>query len=261
MKIAKIIGFLLTAIVITVVAVGIYVWSSLDALVEEAIETHGSELTQTKVDVAGVKIELTSGKGSIQGLTVASPVGFGREQLFTLDNISIAVDPETVTKDVVIIDEIRIQSPQVFYEINDKGVSNADELKKNVQQSSSGKSKPAKPAKPASKPVKFIIRKFIIEKGEVDARIAALNDKDISANLPRIELKNLGKKQGGATPEQLAKMITDALQKQLKSAVVEMGANQYLAGAKKEAEKKLKEKISEELDDKLGDALKGLFSK
>ena len=94
MKIAKIIGFVFTILVITVIAVGVYIWSSLDTIVEEAIETQGSKVTQTKVDVASVKLELTSGKGSIQGVTVASPAGFGREQLFTLDNISIAVDPK-----------------------------------------------------------------------------------------------------------------------------------------------------------------------
>lgn len=260
MKTSKVLGIGATAVVVAIVAGGIYLWSSLDSLVEAAIEKYGSQVTQTRVAVAGVKLALTSGEGTIQGIQVDSPAGFSRKQLFTLGKISIAVDPKTVTKDVVVIDKIVIQSPQIFYEINDKGVSNVDVLKKNVQQATAGSGK-AKEKTSGSKPVKLIIRKLIIDKGEVDARIAALDNKDLSANLPRIELTDIGKKSGGATPAEVAEIVANALIKKIGPAVAELGAQQYLGKTADEAKAQLKEKAGKAIEDKVGDKLKGLFGK
>jgi hypothetical protein len=260
MKTSSLLGIGVAAVLLAIIAVGIYLWSSLDNIVEAAIEKYGSQVTQTRVEVAGVKLALTSGQGTIQGIQVDSPPGFSRKQLFTLGKVSITVDPKTVTKDVVVIEKIDIQAPQIFYEINDKGVSNVDVLKKNVQQATAGSGK-ARVKESDSQQVKFIIRKLVIDQGEVDARIAALDNKDLSANLPRIELTDIGKKSGGATPAEVAEMITSVLIKKIGPAVAELGAQQYLGKTADEARAQLKEKAGKEIEDKFGDQLKGLFGK
>jgi len=258
MKTAKVVGIGVAAVVVVAIAGGVYLWSSLDSLVEAAIEKYGSQATQTRVEVAGVKLALTSGEGSIRGIQIDSPAGFSRKQLFTLDNVTVAIDPKTVTDDVVVIDKILIQAPQVFYDINDKGESNLDVLKKNLQQASGGKSK-SKAEASDGKEVKLIIRKFIIEKGEIDARIAALGDKDLSANLPRIELTDIGKKSGGATPAEVAKKVANVLISKVGPAVANLGVQQYLGKSADEARAKLKEGATKAVEDKVGDKLKGLF--
>lgn len=256
MKTAKVVGIGVAAVVFVAIAGGIYLWSSLDSLVEAAIEKYGSQATQTRVDVAGVKLALTSGEGSIRGIQIDSPAGFSRKQLFTLGNVTVAIDPKTVTDDVVVIDKIIIEAPQVFYEINDKGESNVDVLKKNLQKATGSKDKAAAGD---GKEVKLIIRKLIIEKGEIDARIAALGDKDLSANLPRIELTDIGKKSGGATAAEVAKKVANVLVSKVGPAVAELGVQQYLGKSADEARARLEEGATKAVEDKVGDKLKGLF--
>lgn len=256
MKTAKVLGMGVATLAVVIIAAVVYLWSSLDSLVEAGIEKYGSQVTQTRVEVAGVKLALTSGEGSIQGITIDSPAGFSRKQLFTLGNVSVAIDPKTITEDVVVIDKILIQAPQIFYEINDKGTSNVDVLKNNVQQASSGK---AKASDSDARQVKLIIRKLIIEKGEIDARIAALGDKDLSANLPRIALTDIGKNSGGATPAEVAEKVAKVLIEKVGPAVAELGVQQYLGKTAEEAQAQLKERAEKAIGDKVGDKLKGLF--
>ena len=55
-------------ILIVAIAGGVYyVLSNLDNLIKEAIETYGSEATQTAVRVESVKLKLTEGSGGITG--------------------------------------------------------------------------------------------------------------------------------------------------------------------------------------------------
>lgn len=258
MKTTKVLGLGVVALLVIVLAAGIYLWSSLDALVEAAIEKYGSQVTQTRVEVAGVKLALASGTGSITGIQVDSPAGFSRKQLFTLGNVTIAVDPKTVTNDVVVIDKILIQAPQVFYEINDKGLSNVDVLKKNVQQAAAGSSKASSGE---TKQVKLIIRKLVIDKGEIDARISALGGKDLSANLPRIELTDIGKQSGGATPAEVAEKIANVLIAKVGPAVASLGVDQYLGKSADEARAQLKARTEKAIGGQVGDKLKGLFGK
>ncbi|MGD2117537.1 MAG: AsmA family protein [Chromatiales bacterium] len=263
MKTGKVVGIGVAAVAVIVIAAVVYVWSSLDGLVEAAIEKYGSQALQTQVDVDGVKLALTSGEGSIQGVKIANPAGFSRPNIFTLDNISVAIDPKTVTKDVIVIDKILIQAPQIFYEINDKGQANVNMLKDNVQQAAGGGSGKAAGKDSGSKQVKLIIRKLIVEKGEIDARIAALKNEDLSTNLPRIELNDIGESSGGATPAQVAEKLAKVLIEKIKTSVADLGVQKYLGKTAEEAKAQLKAKAEEALGgdvgDKVGDKLKGLF--
>ncbi len=258
----KALKVILIAGVIIVVAVGVFLFSSLDGLVEAGIEKAGTQVTQTNVEVGGVKLTLSSGEGTISDLQVASPTGFSRKQIFTLGEVSVAVDPKTVTDKVVIIDRVIIKAPQIFYEINDKGDSNLDVLKKNVQKATAGMGSSDK-APSSGEEVKLIIRKLVIDGAEVDARIAALGGKDLSANLPRIELNDIGQSSGGASAGEVAEKVTKILISKTTTAIAEMGVQQYLGKSAEEAKAQLQEKakgvITDKLGDQLGGKLKGLF--
>jgi len=258
----KILKIVLVLGVIIVVAAGVFLFSSLDSLVEAGIEKAGTEVTKTRVEVGGVKLTLSSGEGTISNLEVDSPAGFTRKQIFTLGQISVAVDPKTVTDKVVVIDNVLIKAPQIFYEINDKGDSNLDVLKNNVQKATAGLSSSDKSSS-GGEEVKLIIRKLVIDEAEVDARIAALGGKDLSANLPRIELNDIGKSSGGASAGEIAEKVTSLLISKTTKAVADMGVQQYLGKGvdevKAQVEEKAKGAITEKLGDQVGDKLKGLF--
>ncbi|MCK4743243.1 MAG: hypothetical protein KAT25_05445 [Sulfuriflexus sp.] len=258
----KSIKIILIIVVAVVIGAAVFLLSSLDGLVKTAIEEAGTQVTQTRVAVGEVKLTPTSGEGTIKNLQVDSPAGFSRKQIFTLGEVTIAIDPKTITEKVVVIDKVIIKSPQIFYEINDKGDSNLDVLKKNVEQATAKMGSTGK-SDAGGDEVKIIIRKFVIEGAEVDARIAALGGKDLSANIPRIQLNNLGKDTGGATAGEIAEKVTNVLISKTTTAVAELGAQQFIGKtaeeAKAELERKAKETVIEKLGDQIGGALESLF--
>ena len=258
----KKLSIIIAVLLAIVIGAGIFLFSSLDGLVKAGIEKAGTQVTQTKVAVGDVKITLSSGQGTISNLEVDSPAGFSRKQIFTLGEVTVAIDPKTITEKVIVIDKVIIKAPQIYYEINDKGDSNLDVLKKNVQQATS-KMKSSDKAETGGDEVKLIIRKFVIEGAEVDARIAALGGKDLSANIPRIQLNDLGKDSGGASAGEIAEKVTKVLISKTTKAVAELGVQQYLGKtadeAKAQLEQKAKDAVSDKLGDQLGDKLKGLF--
>ena len=59
-------------IVMVAIAAGIYyVMTNLDSLVKDAIETHGSKVTQTAVRVDKVNIKLADGVAGLSGLSIS----------------------------------------------------------------------------------------------------------------------------------------------------------------------------------------------
>lgn len=248
---------LIGAVLFIVIAIAIgfyYVWTSLDSLVEGAIEKYGSQVTQTAVKVQQVKLRdtLAEGKGAIAGISVANPKGFASPHAFTLGKIQTKIDIKTLTKSPIVIDEIIVASPQVFYEMNADRKANFNMLKDNISRAI-----PAKPVtketetKTAGDETKIIIRRLLIEGGKIQATIVPLDGKQLSTRLPRIELHNLGGK-GGSTPAELAKQVLDVVVDRTRAAVSELGIEKQLKEAvdkKVEEEKaKLKTKGEQQID-------------
>jgi len=210
---------------IFVVAGGLFfVWSSLDGIVKGAIETYGSEATKTAVRVGDVNITLEAGEGKVTGLRVGNPEGFADKNIFELGMISTRIDTATVTQNPVIIDEIIIRSPVVYYEINKSGVSNVDMLKKNLGQTGGGNASKGS----GGEGVKMIIRKLVVEGGKASVKVAALGNKEQSVSLPRILLTDVGKKSGGATAAEVARILSARLLKNVQSSVMKIGMRKYL---------------------------------
>ena len=131
----------LGAVLVLLLTIGFgvyYLLSNLDSLVKTAIETYGSEATQTSVRVASVKIELTDGSGAIRGLTVGNPQGFGAKQAFSLGEIATQVNLKSLSEEVTVIEQITVRAPEVFFELNAAGKNNLAKLKENLSTGRSG---------------------------------------------------------------------------------------------------------------------------
>lgn len=217
---------IITAVLLLAVAGGIvYVLTNIDHLVKEAIRKYGSQATKTAVRVSSVNIKLSSGEAAIAGLTVANPRGFALEHIFSLGSIAVRINPKTIARTPIVIQDIRIAGPQVFYEMNSAGVSNLDALTKNLQ----GSSQPALKSshKNETSEVKLIVRRLVIENGRVEARVAALNDRPIMLDLPRLEMNNLGGNDGAA-PDAIAATVAAALAEQTAKAIARSQGEKYL---------------------------------
>ena len=236
--------------VLAVIVVGglVLVWSNLDGIVKTSIQRYGSEATKTAVSVADVKLQLKAGQATILGLKVANPAGFTDPNIFELGDISSTIDISTIRENPIVINEVRISAPTVVYEINKSGVSNVDMLKKNLaggggQAGSSG----------GGDALKMIIHSLIVEGGKAKVRIAALGDAQQTVNLPRIHLKDIGKKSGGATATEVAQILSSKLLGNVKGSVTSLGVGKYLG--------KSADMFKHGATSAAGSAVKGLFGK
>ena len=239
----KIIIGIVAIVLIAIVVFVLYVLSNLNSLVAEAIEKNGSEVTNTSVRVSGVEISLREGRGSIKGLSVASPDGFKSRDAFLLNDITVDIDIKSVRENPVVLDEIRIQAPVINAEITKSGSSNIDELRKQVQSHTAGTAGGSSESSGETKRIR--IKQFVFEKGRVEVDASALGLEKRTITLPEIRLSDVGGK-AGAPPDEITKIILTTVAKQVASEI-----------ARSEVNKLIKEKLG----DSLGDKAKGLLKK
>lgn len=252
-------------VVIIVVAV-FFIYSSLDSIIEKAIEKYGSEITQTTVSLDGVKISPTSGQGALMDLQIGNPRGFSSDYAFRIGTIKIILDVKSITKDPIIIKEILIDKPSAIYELAAAG-NNFDIIAKNVQAyggTSGKKTKETGDKKEGKEGPKLVIEKLRISNGEVNVSAAALKGKKITTKLPDIYLKDIGKDKGGATPGEVVEKIMARLTQGIGSAVGSLNLDQLLGGVSDiqkglgSAAKGAGEDLNKQLDE-TGKKLKSLF--
>ena len=240
-------GGLGVGLIVLIIIVIIYVYSSLDSLIKAAVEKVGSKITQVEVQLDEVEVSITSGQGTLRGLTVGNPKGFETANAFRLGEISLKIDVGTVTKDTVVIKEILISAPQVIYELGTGG-SNIDVIRRNVaafmaaqRTGSEGESKPKNGDEEGRK---LIIEDLYVRDGKVRVSASMLKGKTLSASIPNIHLTDIGKKKGGATPGEVVDKVIGAIGQGTQKAVATLNlgkvadvAKEGVAKAKSEVEK------------------------
>lgn len=200
------------AALVVVIGVGVYVlFSSLDELIVTAVEKIGSQVTGVAVNLDKATVSLSSGRGSLSGLSVGNPAGFETASAFRLATISISLDTASVTSDPVVIKEIVISRPNVTYELGASG-SNIDAIQRNVERfiaANGGGSGGA--ATGGGDTPKLVIENLHIRGGEINVSAGFLGGRTLTTPLPDIHLKDIGKDTGGASPGEIASRVMDEL--------------------------------------------------
>ncbi|MDZ4202325.1 MAG: hypothetical protein U1C96_09305 [Gallionella sp.] len=187
-------------------AVVAYLWfnNPLNGLLKHAIEKYGSEMTGATVRVGKVQLSPTDGHGVLSNLSLGNPPGFETSHAFKAGHVEVALVPESLTKDVLLIRKIAIESPDISYEKGKSG-TNFDAIQRNVERYL-GTSKQQKADEPG--------RKMIIDSLTI-RNIKVNYNGMIELKLPDIELRNIGKRSGGATSAQVTKAIISELNTKL----------------------------------------------
>jgi len=226
-----------TVLVLIAVVVGLvfYVWSSLDSLIQEAVETYGSEVTQAEVKLDGVDLDLGNGRAALRGLKVGNPAGFETPSAFRLGAVTVKVDTNTVNEDPVVISEIVVDKPEVTYELSATG-NNIDALQKNVEsyikaKGLGGDGASGEKAGDDQGP-KIVIKDLYVRGGVVNVSATILKGKSMSAPLPEIHLTDIGKDEGGATPGEIAEKVLSALTSAAGKAAGGLGIGKTLGSLK-----------------------------
>lgn len=261
-------------VVVLIAVVAYYLYSSLDTLIQAAVEKYGSEITQAEVTLDGVELDPVSGKGALRGLTVGNPEGFETPSAFEVGAISIEVDISTIASDTIVIKKIVIDKPGVTYELSGDG-NNIDAIRNNIDayMAKHGLAKGGGEAgKEQDEGPKLIIENLYVRDGTVSVSATILKGKSMTAPLPDIHLKDIGKEEGGASPGEVVERVMTSLGDGASKAVGGLGVGKTLDSLKQslsgvtegvgksvgEATKSIGEDIGSGAK-KAGEKLKGLF--
>lgn len=170
---------------------------TLDGIVKSAIEENGSELLQTSVEVGNVNVSLLNGSGVIYGFIVANPDGFSDEEAIRIDETSIKIDLSTIFSDTIVVENINIKNPELFFEQKGLGI-NLRKLNENMDL-----------AEDVEGP-SLVINHLFVENGTVRVSSTIERERTAEASIQEFELTNIGQS-GSNTMKQSIREIMDPL--------------------------------------------------
>jgi hypothetical protein len=255
--------------IVVVIAIIIFGLSNLGPIIKKAVNSYGPKITKTELHVADVSVSVFSAEAKIKQFFLGNPVGFKTPSAMNVGSVLVNVDEKSLTSDTIVVDRIEVIRPEITYEKKDKS-DNFNTILKNITKTSNSEKASKKESENKGAGKKLIVRNFIVTQGKVNLELSiyGIGDKHVSATLPDIHLKDIGKKNNGASPTEVFKEIfaalygtitspavTDVLNKELSS----MGANLDSLG--KDAIKQLGSgsgNVEEGLKD-VGKKVKGMF--
>ncbi len=260
MKVLKVLlGVVVALIVVAIIAV-VVVSQNINKIVKVAVESAGSEITQTDVRLAKSNIQLKDGRGELSGLTIANPQGFSDGNIFSLGKVVLAVDPQSLLGEVKVIDEITISKVNILAEHKAVSDTNLKALLDNIQSSTGGGQKSESKgntdtsgAGGKSEEVLLAVKKIVFADNSVSLKSDQWGESQLT--IPSFELTNLGSETDGLTPTELAQAALKPLIARARRSVQEK--------LKDELEDKAKEELLDKLDDnqkKQLDKVKSLFN-
>ncbi len=182
---------LLGAVLMIVAGAAFWLFNSLDALVQAGIEKFGPEVTQVSVKVGTIRLRM---------------------------------DPTSIAGEVVLIHEVIIQSPDVTYESGAAG-NNLETIQKNIE-SYVARFSGGKKDDSASKK-KLIIENLYIRDARVNVNTALTSvvtaGQTVSSPVPDLHLRDIGKREGGASPDAAMKQVWGALMRSTGNVVSKIG--------------------------------------
>lgn len=256
---------------IVIVVIIFLVWgvSNLGPLIKNAVNTYGPKITKTEMRLADVGISIFSGEAKLKEFYLGNPKGFKSPDAIKVGSVYVDVDEESLTGDTIIIDKIEVVGPEITYE-KARGTDNFQTILDNVRRTTGAGEPSKKEPQKGGGGKKILIRDFIARDGKVNLAMSMLTGKSISAPLPDIHLKDVGKKKGGASPAEAFEQVFTALYEKVTSRAVAEVLNQGLKAlgpgmeAVGEGAKNEMEGVTEGAKKELGgatDKLKGLFGK
>jgi hypothetical protein len=196
---------ILIIVLIAIVGVGIYVWMNAGSIVENTIERVGSNATGTNVDVGGVDLNLGDKTAAIHDFTIANPSGFSSGDAFSLNEISVTVD--SVSRDLIVLSEVVVDSPQVLYEFTENG-TNIDAIRANIQAYQQQLGSGGSGGGGGGSDTKIIIDRLRFTGGTVRA---TAQGEEATIDLPPLTLTDIGRASGGQTAAQVAAQVADRM--------------------------------------------------
>jgi len=242
----KIIGNIILVLFIIVASA----YAGRNILIKNAVNSGGSTILGTNVNVDSVNFSPFSGDFHIQGLSIANPNGFSAGNALYLGEVSIKIDAKSFLSKTVMVEEIRITNPEINI-LGKPGDTNLTRLQKNI--ASKAPASTTKDTTTASsddhhaehKCKEIQIRYFTLQEGKVTAAFEGLGE-TAAIKLPTIELHNLGKGSDLNVHQSIQMIFTEIMKVAQKTALSGAGFSGQLENLKtdfQEKQKDLKNKL------------------
>lgn len=205
----------LAALVLLGLGAAWWLHGNLDGLIRRTVEDQGSALIGAPIRLDSVHIDTRSGAGELRGLTIGNPPGFATPHLLQVARVRVEVDVRTLGAPVVVIPLLEIEAPDVIYE---KGATQSNveaiqsHLARQIEQGTPDAGADGKP------PRRYIVGRLQLLRPRAQASAPILQGRTVSLNLPEMDLRDLGKAEGGLTAGELGAQVARALQLRLKAA-------------------------------------------
>lgn len=230
----------LLLVVVVLIAGGVFLLSSLDSIVKRAIEQEGSRVVGAPVSVESVSIALSEGRGSIRGLRVGNPEGFGEGDVLELDEIELDLDIGSLQEPPIRLQRLGFERTTVNLAIDDSGRTNLDAIVRKAREAPA-----AEPGEDASgEPTRIAIDRLDFAGGTVV--FARPGAEARRFDFPGFQRKGLGGAQG-APPGEIAATLVQSLARQVAS-----------TAASDQLRKLVEDRVGGDLEEKAGSLLKGL---
>ena len=201
MKALKIVGIIVVILIIAVFAIIL----NLGKIVKTGINTVVPQVTKCEAHVDDVDFNVFGGKFEIKNLVIKNPEGYKTDQAFSLGHIFVNVKMGSLMSDVIEIDQVLIDAPEITYEVG-LGNSNLNTILENVNSSlpSSDEEKKEEPKEEKKDGKKVIVNLVKVTNGKIGVSAKIAGGMEAPIVLPDIEIKDLGKKEGGISMVQAA---------------------------------------------------------
>ena len=206
-------------VLILLIAGGIYYalnYLDWQGIVRNLVHEKGSEVVGTSVDIGKIYLSLTDGKGGVNNISVANPKGYSQDYIIQLGGVHVSVDVNSVKNlaqesikgtgskvKTVVINEIRVDKPEVTYELMNLNQNNVNDILANINKNTASNAKePAKTEDKEATQYKVAIKKVVVANGVATVAANLLGaSQSLSLNLPTVTIANLGTEKQGITIE------------------------------------------------------------
>ena len=207
--------FLILVAVLGIIGI-IIVGMSLNALVKTGVETLGPKVLGVPVTLKEVDVSLLSGgkdmRVSLNELIIENPAGYKTDYAFSLSNIRVLVDRNSVLTNTVVIDEIMLDRPVITFE-GSLRCGNLGNIQDNLKRSTS--------SEPYYKFEKYVhIKKVIMRNAKINLSLFKEGILVKNLTVPNFQLRDIGKASGGTRFPKAFAAIFDSIYEAVIKAVM-----------------------------------------
>ncbi len=194
------------AVVVILVVVGIIVLvSGSGDIIKAGVERYGPGITGGNVTLESADVSIFGGSLSLENLVIGNPSGFETPNAFTLGEIAVTMDMDSLGSSEIHINDILIDSPEITYELTE-GQSNIEALQRNIEQSIGVAAEDDEEGT-----VSLIIDNLVIRNAKLNVTISAIESASTEVTLPDINVSNIGQPGDPVSPGEAATIVMTAL--------------------------------------------------